>query len=97
VLSIPAGRCHCSPTNSPPEQVSVGRSGTSRPNRVVLSGRVAANIGAACTVAALTPLLKGRAVLGSNDALKMPKVLLAIIAAGVVVLIAVLVVAVFSL
>ena len=32
-----------------------------------------------------------------NDALKMPKVLLAIIAAGVVVLIAVLVVAVFSL
>jgi hypothetical protein len=30
VLSIPASRCHCSPTNSPPEQVSVGRSRTSR-------------------------------------------------------------------
>jgi hypothetical protein len=40
---------------------------------------------------------RGRAWIESNDALKMPKVLLAIIAAGVVVLIAVLVVAVFSL
>ena len=54
-----------------------------------------------CTVAArpLAHTPQGGAVLGSipNDALKMPKVLLAIIAAGIVVLIAVLVVAVFSL
>jgi hypothetical protein len=40
---------------------------------------------------------RDRAWIKSNDALKMPKVLLAIIAAGIVVLIAVLVVAVFSL
>ena len=50
-----------------------------------------------CTVPAPYAPGRGRAWIESNDALKMPKVLLAIIAAGVVVLIAVLVVAAFSL